>query len=285
MNTTALITPSWLPDIERCRQLTESAQKHATGFTRHYVLVDHQDEATFRKTLSSDCEIVVKEDLLPSWLHQLSWNRKWWWSMRALPVRGWILQQITKLGITQFLNEDAYCFVDSDTRFLRSFSANDLWLDEKLRFFRDARKPHFYESKRYRNWYGFAAKQFDLGDEQALDGSYIAQLTTMRKDCVAEMLTKMEEKNGRPWMEVLCRSLDFSEFVLYGVFIDQCSDIDGHVGMHESLCHSSWFFDLQNQTDIDQFVADIAPNQVAVHLQSNLQFDASALEKALLSKP
>lgn len=281
MKTTALITPSWLPDIERCAQLIESADRHTSDFTNHYVLIDSMDEATFRNRLGSDCEIVIKEDLLPTWLHQLKWNRKWWWSLRALPVRGWILQQITKIGITQHLGEDAFCFADSDTRFVRPFSAGDLWQGDDLCFFRDSRKEHFYQDRRYRNWYGFAAKQFGLGDEQKLDGSYIAQLTAMRRDTVASMLQRIEEKNGKSWQEVLIRCLDFSEFVLYGVYVDECLKGEGHQGMETGFCHSSWFYDIQTQEDINKFVAGVGPLQVAAHLQSNLKLDPMALEKAL----
>ncbi|MFN3235580.1 MAG: DUF6492 family protein [Pseudomonadales bacterium] len=281
MKSTALITPSWLPDLERCEQLIHSAQRHVEGFTNHYVLIDARDEKVFRQRLGSACEYVIKEDLLPGWLHQSRWNRKWWWSLRALPVRGWILQQVTKLGITQYLNEDAYCFADSDTRFVRRFSADQLWYGERLRFFRDTRKQHFYESHRYRNWYGFAARQFDLGDEQSLDGSYIAQLTAMRQDTVAQLLETLEAKHGRSWLDVMLRSLDFSEFVLYGVFVDECLNGAGHRGMAEGLCHSSWFFDIETQEDINRFVAEIDPMQAAVHLQSNLKLNPLALERAL----
>ena len=281
MKSTALITPSWLPDIERCAQLIESARRHTSDFSNHYVLIDSMDEATFRNRLGADCEIVVKEDLLPTWLHQFKWNRKWWWSLRALPVRGWILQQITKIGITQALDEEAFCFADSDTRFVKPFSASDLWQGDDLCFFRDSRKDHFYQDRRYRNWYGFAASQFGLGNERNLDGSYIAQLTAMRRETVTEMLSSIEKRNSKSWQETLIRCLDFSEFVLYGVFVDECLQGKGHFGMETGFCHSSWFYDIQTHEDIKNFVAGVGPLQVAAHLQSNLELDPMALEKAL----
>lgn len=281
MKSTALITPSWLPDIDRCEQLMDSALRHTSGFTNHYVLIDAQDEQAFRNRLGNHCEFVIKEDLLPSWLHQSRVNRKWWWSLRALPVRGWILQQITKLGVTQHLAEEAFCFADSDTRFVRQFDANQLWDGDNLRFFRDSRKDHFYQDKRYRNWYRFAARQFALGHEQSLDGSYIAQLTAMRKDTVGSMLKQIEQRNGRPWFDVLLRCLDFSEFVLYGVYVDEVLKGAGHHGMDVGFCHSSWFYDIETQADVNRFVAGIAPHQLAVHLQSNLKFNPLALEVAL----
>lgn len=281
MKSTAIITPSWLPDISRCQQLLDSAAKHTSGFSNHYVLIDALDERVFRQRLGSQCELIVKEDLLPSWLHQSRWNRKWWWSLRALPVRGWILQQVTKLAITQYLDEQAYCFADSDTRFVRQFDSNQLWSGDDLRYFRDSRKQQLYKSKRYRNWYRFAANHFNLGDEQQLSGAYIAQLTAMRKSTVADMLACIEQKAQRSWQEVLLRSLDFSEFVLYGVFVDEVLDNKGHQPMATGFCHSSWFFDLETQHDVNQFVTEIGHDHYALHLQSNLKFNPLALEMAL----
>jgi hypothetical protein len=54
-------------------------------------LVDAQDEKAFR-------------NIAGFWLHQSSLNRKWWWSLRVFPVRGWILQQVIKIAITQVLD-------------------------------------------------------------------------------------------------------------------------------------------------------------------------------------
>jgi len=50
---TVLVTPSWLPDLERCRFLVESARRFAAGFSAHYLVVDAKDAAPFRNGTNS----------------------------------------------------------------------------------------------------------------------------------------------------------------------------------------------------------------------------------------
>ena len=44
----ALVTASYAPDFERCRLLCETVDQYVTGFSHHYILVEHNDVAQFR---------------------------------------------------------------------------------------------------------------------------------------------------------------------------------------------------------------------------------------------
>ncbi|XOV90618.1 MAG: DUF6492 family protein [Pseudomonadota bacterium] len=278
---TVLVTPSYRPDIRRCELMLESAANHVRGFERHLLLIDAVDEKHFRALGGNNVEIILKEDLLPTWIRPLRLSRKWWWSTRTLPVRGWILQQVTKLAVADAYPADAFCFADSDLVFVRPFDAESLWREQKLRFYRDERKPHFFQSRRYRNWYGFAARQFDLGNEQNLTGAYIAQLNTLHATPLLAMLEKIEAKWQRPWRDTLLRAQDFSEFVLYGVFVDHHGGEQWHYRTHNQLCHSSWLYDINSADDLNRFQAALAPDQVAIHLQSNLGLKPEDIRRLL----
>jgi hypothetical protein len=278
---TVLVTPTWLPEIEHCEMLMDSAAAHVSGFDKHLLLVDAMDEAQFRHLARPGVEIIVKQDLLPAWLRQLPFARRWWLSSRGLPVRGWILQQVTKLAVTQYTDADACCYVDSDTVFVRDFAASDLWSQDRVRFYRDTRKPHFYASRRYRNWYGFAARQFRLGDPDQLKGAYIAQFNTLHRAHASAMLEAIEQRWQRPWMETLLHSMDFSEFVLYGAFVDACTDQQYHYATDRQLCHSSWLYSLNSTADLERFVGSCAAQHVALHVQSNLGLPVAALRKII----
>lgn len=270
MDKTVLVTPSWSGDLARCEMLVDSVGNFASGFDRHLILIDAQDEGMFRHLADSRTELILKQDLLPDWLRQSSLNRKWWWSFRGLPVRGWILQQVTKLAIAEQYDAAGFCYADSDMMFVRPFDAQSLWHDGRIRFYRDERRPHFYESRRYRNWYGFAAKQFSLGDQNLLDGAYIAQLNCIHKAHAVDMLKAIEDKWQSNWQKTLLRSFDFSEYILYGVYIDECSDKSFHNSTSSSLCRSSWFFDLDDPESTQEFLSTVADDEVALHIQSNL---------------
>ena len=57
---TAIVTASWDQDFERCKLLCETMDKHVTGFTKHYILVDSKDVALFRQIESAN-RIVIDE--------------------------------------------------------------------------------------------------------------------------------------------------------------------------------------------------------------------------------
>ena len=55
-----------------------------------------------------------------------------WLSLKAPPVRGWIIQQILKIGAVDAIPERTLVFCDSDTAFFRHFDRNNLLVDGKV---------------------------------------------------------------------------------------------------------------------------------------------------------
>ena len=108
--TSAIVTPSYGPDFERCRLLCETLDRFVTGFDRHYLLVEHRDVALFR-SLESPRRIVVDErDLLPRCLVPINdplsgFKRRLWLSPWTMPLRGWHAQQLRRRVGHELLNE------------------------------------------------------------------------------------------------------------------------------------------------------------------------------------
>lgn len=278
---TVLVTPSWAQDFDRCRMLVDSAGEFAHGFDKHIILIDALDVHLFQPLAGPKVELVLKQDLLPGWLFQTPFSRRWWLSIKALPIRGWIVQQVAKLAIASIYEADSFCYIDSDALFIRPFAAHQLWQNDKVRLYRDERKPHFYQSRRYRNWYGFAANQFNLGDQKDQRGAFIAQLNVIHKQPLLAMLLDIESRWQKPWCETLLRSMDFSEYILYGIYSEHCTDLAHHYVTSESLCHSSWFYDLDSEQTIENFVQTAQPHHVALHIQSNLRVDPKLIQTFL----
>ena len=46
---TALVTASYHKDFERCKLLCETVDRHVSGFTNHYILVEPRDVPLFRQ--------------------------------------------------------------------------------------------------------------------------------------------------------------------------------------------------------------------------------------------
>lgn len=266
-----LITPTYAPDFERCKVLIESASRWVTSVEEHLIIVDRHDSKLF-ETLSTDrVRIICKEDILPTGVYQLPLQKRWWLTGCSWPVRGWILQQIIKLAVARESSADAAVFVDSDVLFIKPTDLNDLWVSSKLRLFRCERGPNQYRCKRHQNWYKFACSSLSIPEPSQQQGSFIAQLTAMRPDMVKMLCIELENKYSRPWYQTLLQTFDFSEFVLYGLFIEKIGEENaGHFFTDQQLCHSSWFYDIQDENRIQDFINKTLSHHHAIHLQSNL---------------
>ena len=62
--------------------------------------------------------------------------RKMWLSPDGWPVRGWIMQQITKLSASFAVNTELILFADSDLKFIRILNDALLYRNELLRLHR-----------------------------------------------------------------------------------------------------------------------------------------------------
>jgi hypothetical protein len=271
---TVLVTPSYLPDLQRCELMLQSAEKHVSGMAAHYLIVDQTDMPYFGHLRSRHVTLVAKEELLPGWIKKAPWTSKWWISARTMPVRGWILQQVIKLAVAEHIDADAYCYADSDIAFIRSFDAHTLWQGDRLRFQRETRRGEMLESRRYKNWYGMAARYCNLPDQSAIKGAYIAQLNTMGRTAMLLLMRHLELVEGRSWMEVLLGTWDFSEYILYGAFVEHVLGYQGHFIPPKLLCHSSWYHDITHLKDLPAFMDLIDDDHVAIHIQSNLKIDS-----------
>src|SRR5689334_12865614 len=109
----AFVTPSYHKDFDRCRLLVDSLDRYVPRQYHHYVLVPRRDEKLFQPLNSSRTHVVLQEDVLPFWLRQVKTAPKFWVSLRSLPVRGWIIQQLVKLNVCAAIDADAFACIDS----------------------------------------------------------------------------------------------------------------------------------------------------------------------------
>lgn len=281
-----LVTPTYAPDYQRCKAMLKSSEQWVTSVDEHLLIVDHNDLDLFRSLQNPRVRVICKEEVLPLGLYRIPLQKRWWLTNCSLPVRGWILQQIIKLAVAKQSHADAVIFADSDLMFINPLDLNNLWRHGQLRLYRTERRPHLYKNPRYRNWYGFSCRSFDLGEPEHQAGAYIVQLATMRPEMTAKLCDALEKKYAQPWYQALLNTWDFSEYVLYGCFVESYINQhgerhSGHYLTDKELCHSSWFYEINSEADIEHFVETSQLQHCAVHLQSNLKFDSAALGKAL----
>lgn len=276
-----LVTPSFAPDFQRCKLLVESANRMVGGLADHYLLIDRKDEPVFAPLTGGRVHLMYKEELLPDWLRPIPLGRNWWFSSKGIPVRGWILQQVVKLAVAEVIDADAFVYADSDVCFVRPWDINAIWQGDNLRLFREKRRGVMLTDRRNLNWYRVAAKYAGIDDHDLIQGGYIAQLNSWRRDHVLALLAEIERISSRPWKEALLGTLDFSEFILYGAFVESRLQSKGHFCDERPLTLSSWYHDVKTVDDLPRFLEALEPHHVGVHIQSNLHLNSSDYETLL----
>jgi hypothetical protein len=230
--TYAIITPSHAPDFERCRILVESVRRHAVEGIDHHILVDRRDERLFAALRAPRTHIVVKQDILPWWLHQIPFHRKWWLNLKGLPARGWIIQQLVKLSVDAVTTADACVFIDSDAFLTTRFDPRSAERDGKVPMFREilpAESPH------NTRWHAAAARLLGLPPEPSYRTSYVTLPTTWLRANVIRLHRQIERTTGRGWVESLCGLATMSECVLYGRFCEKVlGEHSGHY-QHDTI--------------------------------------------------
>jgi hypothetical protein len=285
---TAIITASYRPDFERCRLLCETMDRFVTGFSRHYILVEHRDVPLFRQ-LEGERRVVVDEhDLLPGWLRPFPdpvslFKRRIWLSVRTQPLRGWHVQQLRRMAIAFHIPERTLAYCDSDVVFLKDFDCASFRRGETLRLFRrdDAlAQPTEYN---HRLWSHNAALAFGLPVEPPSLHDYITTLIAWDAAAARDMCGLIERKHGRHWVEVIASTRQFSECMLYGRYIDDVLSGAGHFHDRTELCRVYWFGPAPTDALFQDFVAEMGSEQVAIGMQSFIGTDVARLRKLLIA--
>lgn len=234
----ALVTPTYRPDYDRCRLLAESVTKYVPRHIHHYILVSSDDYERFRSLETGQIRVLRTEQFLPGWMREVPALPRWWLTNFSMPVRGWIVQQMRKIGFAAAMQEHAAFHLDSDTFFIRPFDPDRFVRpDGTVRLFR-TEENNIDEQRR---WHGFAHEILGI-DAPVRTPGYIGVGVFWRRDNVQAMIRRIEEVTGNRWGSVLARRLHWSEYILYGDFCDLVlgAGQSGHFHDSSGVCIYHW---------------------------------------------
>jgi hypothetical protein len=156
------------------------------------------------------------------------------------PLRGWILQQIIKLAAAARADADVVLLVDSDIEFIRPFGPDTFRRDGVVRFYRkldevDDRLP------RHMTWHRVSRSLLGLPAGSPPYPDYVSSLMAWDPVVVRKLLDKVQSTTGQRWFDAVGRQLHFSEWTLYGVFVDEVlGGASRRFSTDDSLCHAYW---------------------------------------------
>jgi hypothetical protein len=274
MHSVALLTASYAKDIERFSLLSESIDTWLTGYTKHYVLVNDEDVPLFARFASDKRVIVPASRYLPKWLWalppalQFISRRRVWLSLLSSPVHGWHIQQILKIAGVLNASEQRVCILDSDNLFFREFDVGAYAGGEKTPLFVtrgeiDAEHPlHVLWLSTIDQMLGIKHRSFPADD-------YVGNALVWDRDTVRAMTAAIKSATGLNWVLALCRKKKFSEYLLYGNFVENSPD---HLARHrvteDSIAVSHWDDTRLDRAAIEAMMESALPGQVALCIQS-----------------
>jgi Family of unknown function (DUF6492) len=267
----AVVTPTYFPDLARCELLAESLGRTAPD-VMHYLIVDRRDRRAFSHLEGSRRRLIESEEILGNWIVRMPGRKSWWLSLKAPPVRGWILQQILKIAVAETIPERTLVFCDSDTAFFRRFDRDCLLVNGKIGLLDvDA------VDQNTQRWTTTARRLLGLPSSDVGYRNHVGNMICWEHDIVKAMQQRIESSTGTSWPVALARTLSFSEYMLYGIFVREMLGYDkvDHVPSTVPLVKPSWGMSLSTDAAIDAFFSDFDARTVAVMIHSHDGIDVS----------
>jgi hypothetical protein len=285
MTSLAILTPSIAADYERCVDLNRSVLEHSDSSVEHHIVVPARDQVLFSQLRGRRTHIRAESEFLPRSFVRVP-RTKYTVNVRHPypPVRGWILQQIVKLAAAAEIPADVVVMADSDITFCRPLLAETFVRDGVVRLYGLPDGVH-EGMPRYVLWHNVARTLLGLpATAEAPLPDYVSSMLAWDPALVRAMLARITEVTGRPWANAIGGQLRFSEWTLYGVFVDEVLGAPANsFASDDPLCHTYWPEEPLDAAGLDAFLAGIAPDDVAVMISAKSRTPMD-LQRAAMAK-
>jgi hypothetical protein len=283
----AIITPSFRGDLDRCKLLCASIDAFVSELSTHYLLVEDRDVLLFRPLEGPRRRIIAESQLFPSWLKSIPdptsfGRRRIWTSPGALarglaPLRGWHTQQLRKIAAPALIDEEVLLYADSDVIMLKPYRLSQQVGAEGLRLYRS---DHAISESmgEHVEWLRRAAGTLRIPTPPRPAHDYINNLVTWDARHARAMTRHIEDGSGRHWIEAVASARGFSEWLLYGCYIDHVlGSASGHAATGQALARTYWYQGDVERSPLTPETVKLDPWQVAIGVQSFIGVPMEAL--------
>jgi hypothetical protein len=273
MHPVALLTPTYGRDLELCTLLCESVDRHVKSFSKHYLLVPDCDLSLFSHFESERREVIPASRFLPHWLRPLPRvvqrkRRQYWWSFRAKPVSGWHVQQYLKIAATMSLPYERYCILDSDIVFFRDFDLSQYQIPNPIPLF-GIPDEVVATQPRHSRWVETSHELLGLPIPGLPAPDFIGHIIFWDRRTTAAMVSQIEAVTNLHWIEALCRTREFSEYMLYGYFVQNSARFSAaHRPTSTTQCVSYWEQPKLSKNELNELLGSADQDDVAFSIAS-----------------
>jgi hypothetical protein len=278
-----VLTPSYAPDFDLCRELNRSVLEWTSADVEHHLIVARRDRGLFASLQGERTRVWTTDEFVPRAMLALPKANVWLNLRRPYPpIRGWVMQQIVKLSAAARFDADVLVLADSDVTFVRPVDADTFRENDRVRFYRsdDAVSG---DMQRHVLWHEVARRLLGLappGPPPLPD--YICPMNSWDREVVLAMRDRIEQVTGRPWLDAVASQLHVSEFILYGVFVDEVLGASAARGAESStLCHTYWGPGPMAPDAVPGFVHSLPRDDVAVMISAKTKTQPGVRREAL----
>ncbi len=261
----AIVTPSFHLDYERCLLLNDSIARHVPEDVEHVIIVSRSDHALFQARANRRTRVIVQEDIVEGRFVRLPWPKNSRIGWMTPPIRGWIWQQMVKLSIARAVDADAYMFIDSDIFFVRPCDPRSFVVDGKVPMLREE-KDWYETSADHQKWAAISHRALRLPrSTRPWRVGYVGPGPFWRRDVLGKLEAHLSNgRSGAAWLRGIARHVTFSEYMLYGIFVDEVLGIDaaGHYGFDRHLCHEFWDARPMTAAELGEFSRTVPEDRV-----------------------
>jgi hypothetical protein len=264
-----VVTISFAPDFDLCVELNRSVLENSPDTVQHRIVVPRSDLKLFGRLAGPRTHIRCELDLLPrSFIRVPFVNLLVNPRQPFPPIRGWIQQQMIKLAAIADAEEDIVLVVDSDVEFIRPFTPEMFVRDGVVRFFCnpnqiDRRLP------RHVTWHRVARTLLGVPQAEPPYPDYISSPLCWDPTIVRQMLARVAATTGRTWPTAIGGQLEFSECILYGVFIEHVSGAPANSFASDDPLGLSYWTPTPLQPDaVQDLIHRMKPTDIAATIQS-----------------
>ena len=195
-------------------------------------------------------------------------GRSLWWSHDTGLSLGWHLQQMIKIGIAAHVSEDGLAYCDSDTFFLRPFDVGSLTRQGQFRLFHDAGRASL-DAIANPSYTKASLEMLNVANAAGTYHSYIDNFVTWHRPTVLAMCDYLARNFNGKWHRALRHRIQFSEYILYGLFVDEVQQTNPHHYVDNlSLCRTQWHRQAMTAQEVETFCTQLPPHVVTVGVQS-----------------
>ncbi|MGR6912909.1 DUF6492 family protein [[Actinomadura] parvosata] len=239
MSALAVVTPTYAPDAELFADLHRSVLEHTSDDTVHHMVVADSDRRLFARYAGPRCRIWTYSEILPHRVFKAPLAGVWIDPRRPWPpLRGWVAQQAAKVAVTARLDAKVVLVADSDVVLVREVTPDLFIQDGQVRMFRLDDGVHEGMADHV-TWHRVARELLGLPGPAPLPlPDYVSSLACWDPAVVREMQRRITGATGRDWLPAFTSHLQVSEFIVYGVFVDEV--LGAAPALSTAICHSRW---------------------------------------------